>query len=88
MVIKLGFFQSVDQRGNYLQAKASLSLNSTVVGVCSTPGAVREAPRDPVSGRRPECELDIIHETVERAEYGKKTKKEAESSEWHNAESW
>lgn len=48
--------------------------------VCSTPGAVSEAPGDPVSSRCPECELDIINETVERTEHGKKTEREAESS--------
>lgn len=73
-------FFVIDQRGNDLWAKAGQYLNSTVLEVCSTPGAVREAPGDPVSNRCPECELDIIHETVERPEYGKKTEREAESS--------
>lgn len=67
--------------------KGSLCLNSTVPGVCSTPGAVREAPGDPVSSRCPECELDIINETVERTEYGKKTER-GNREQWHNAKSW
>lgn len=44
---------------------ATLYLNSTIVGVCSTPGAVRKVPGDPVSSKCPECELDIINETGE-----------------------
>lgn len=65
------------------QARASLYLNSSVVGVCSTPGALREAPGNPVSSR------GVSWTLLMRLWRGQNmARKQGSWEQWHNAENW
>lgn len=54
------YFYFIDQRGNDLGAKTGPRRNSTILGVCSTPAAVREAPGDPGSSRAQSVSWTLI----------------------------